>query len=132
MKYLIDTDWAIDHLHDVGRVVQRLEELAPDGLGLSVISLAELYEGIFNSTNPAGNEKALQDFLSEIEVVPVDEETCRIFGRERGRLRRHGRMIADFDLVIGSACLRHNLTLLSNNRRHFEAVEGLEIISINP
>jgi len=40
-------------------------------------------------------------------------------------------MIADFDLLIGSTCLRHNLTLLSNNRRHFEAVEGLEIISIN-
>ena len=88
MKYLIDTDWAIDHLHDVGRVAQRFEELAPEGLGLSVISLAELYEGIFDSTNPAGNEQALPDFLSEIEVVPLDEETCRIFGRERGRLHQ--------------------------------------------
>ena len=132
MSYLIDTDWAIDHLHNVERVAQRLEQLAPEGLGVSIISLAELYEVIFNSTDPAGNEQALQDFLSGIDVVPVDEETCRIFGRERGRLRREGKMIADFDLMIGSTCLRHNLTLLSNNRRHFEQLEGLEIISVNP
>ncbi len=131
MRYLLDTDWVIDHLHSVARVVQRLEELAPEGLALSVISLAELYEGIFNSTDPAGNEQALQDFLSGVvEVVPVDEETCRIFGRERGRLRSEGRMIADFDLLIGATALRHNLTLLSNNRRHFEQLQGLEIISI--
>ncbi len=131
MRYLLDTDWVIDHLHNVGRVTQRIEELSPEGLGLSVISLAELYEGIFNSTDPAGNESALQDFLSGVEVVPVDEATCRVFGRERGRLRAAARMIADFDLLIASTCLRHSLTLLSNNRRHFELVEELEIISIS-
>ena len=38
-------------------------------------------------------------------------------------------MIAEFDLIIGSTCLRQTLTLLSNNRRPFESVEGLEIIS---
>ena len=96
---------------------------------MSVISLAELYEGVFNSTDPVSNEQALQEFVSDIELVPIDEETCRIFGRERGSLRRAGGMIAEFDLLIGSTCLRHNLTLLSNNRRHFESVEGLGIIS---
>jgi tRNA(fMet)-specific endonuclease VapC len=130
MKYLLDTDWAIDHMHNVEAVVRKLEELTPEGLGISPISLAELYEGVFNSTDPAGNEQALQDFLSGFTVVPVDEETCRIFGRERAKLRKEGRMIADFDLLIASSCLRHNLTILSNNRRHFEAVEGLEIISV--
>lgn len=130
MKYLLDTDWAIDHMHNVERVVSKLEELTPEGLGISLISLAELYEGVFNSTDPAGNEQALQDFLSGLDVVPIDEGTCRIFGRERARLRKEGRMIADFDLLIASTCLRHELTILSNNRRHFEVIEGLEIISI--
>jgi tRNA(fMet)-specific endonuclease VapC len=130
MKYLVDTDWAIDHLHNVSRVVRRLEELAPEGFGVSIISLAELYEGIFNSTDPLGNERGLQNFLQGVSLVDLDEETCRIFGRERGRLRREGSMIADFDLMIAATCLRHNLMLLSNNRRHFERVEGLTIISV--
>jgi tRNA(fMet)-specific endonuclease VapC len=47
MTYLIDTDWVIDHLNHVERVTRRLEELAPGGLALSSISLAELYEGVF-------------------------------------------------------------------------------------
>jgi predicted nucleic acid-binding protein len=52
MKYLIDTDWVINHLRGTGRVTDKLEELADSGLALSIISLAELYEGIFRSTNP--------------------------------------------------------------------------------
>ena len=31
------------------------------------------------------------------------------------------------DLLIGATALRHGLTLLSNNRRHFEGIEGLAI-----
>jgi len=81
------------------------------------------------ATDQQQNEKGLNDFLTGVSVVGVDDETSRIFGRERGRLRREGRRIADFDLLIASTCLRHNLTLLSNNRRHFEQVEGSTIIS---
>ena len=33
MRYLVDTDWVINHLHRVDPVVRRLQELAPDGLG---------------------------------------------------------------------------------------------------
>jgi tRNA(fMet)-specific endonuclease VapC len=130
MRYLLDTDWAIDHLHNVDSVVRRLEELSSEGLALSVISLAELYEGVFNSTDPSGNDRALLDFLVGITLLPIDDATCRIFGRERGRLRREGRRIPDFDLMIAATCLRHYLVILTNNRRHFEVVEGLEIVSV--
>jgi tRNA(fMet)-specific endonuclease VapC len=44
-SYLIDTDWIIDHFHKVEKVVRKLEELASEGLALSIVSLAELYEG---------------------------------------------------------------------------------------
>jgi tRNA(fMet)-specific endonuclease VapC len=52
LSYLIDTDWVIDHFHSVEKVVEKLEELASDGLAVSIISLAELYEGIYYSTDP--------------------------------------------------------------------------------
>ena len=41
-----------------------------------------------------------------------------------------GTPIADFDLLIGATAIRHNLTILSNNRRHFERLEGLSVISV--
>ena len=40
MSYLIDTDWVIDHLRQVEVVTRRLEELTPEGLALSIVSLA--------------------------------------------------------------------------------------------
>jgi len=130
MRCLIDTDWAIHYLNDHPGVIQRLGELQDDGLALSIISLAELDEGVFYSRDPEGDERALQDFLRGVTVLGIDEAICQIFGRERGRLRAAGMLVGDFDLLIGATALRHNLTLLTNNRRHFERIEGLRIESL--
>lgn len=128
--YLVDTDWIIDHLNGVAVVTTRLNELRPVGLAVSIISLAELYEGVHYSRDPARSEASLRQFLTGLSVLSIDDDVCRIFGRERGRLRQHGRTIGDFDLLIAATCLRHQLQICSNNRRHFEAVEGLSIVSI--
>ena len=40
----MDSDWAIDYMHGIEEVVQSLDELAPQGVGLSIISVAELYD----------------------------------------------------------------------------------------
>jgi tRNA(fMet)-specific endonuclease VapC len=130
MRYLVDTDWVIDHLHGRAQVVRRLEELAPDGIGLSILSLAELYEGVYFSTTPQDNENALQDFLGGVDVLTLDDDICRIFAQERGRLRAAGMLIGDFDLLIGATALHYGLTLLTNNRRHFERLTDLDIVSV--
>ena len=129
MRYLVDTDWAIHALHGSPAVVQRLEELTDDGIGISIISTAELYQGVFYSNEPRANEALLLEFMSGYDVVQVDDEICRIFARERGRLKAAGTPVSDFDLLIGCTALRHDLTLLSNNRRHFTRLQGLSIIS---
>ena len=130
MKYLIDTDWVIDHLRDMEAITSKLEDLAPEGLSLSIISLAELYEGVYYSRDPIQSEEVLRDFLDpDLTILGIDEEISQIFGRERGRLRQEGRNIGDFDLLIAATCRRHGLTLLTNNRRHFELVRDLDIFS---
>ena len=52
------------------------------------------------------------------------------FGHERGRLRAAGKTVGDFDLLLGATALRHGLTLLNNNRRHFELIEKLQLVSV--
>ena len=130
MRYLVDSDWGIDYMHQREQVVRRIEELRPDGLGLSIVSVAELYEGAFYSTDPQAEILALRNFLADFEIVHLDEEICQIFGQQRRRLRAEGNIIGDLDILIGATALRYNLTLLSNNRRHFERLEGLNIISV--
>jgi tRNA(fMet)-specific endonuclease VapC len=74
VRYLIDTDWVIDHLNQIDRVVNRLKELRPQGLALSIISLAELDEGIHYSRNPEQSQQALEAFLEDVSVLGIDEE----------------------------------------------------------
>jgi len=130
VRYLVDTDWVIHYLNGHPGIVSRIQELSPQGIALSVVSLAELYEGVVYSRNPRDSEDALRDFLGGVELLGIDENTARIFGRERGRLRAKGQAIGDFDLLIGATALRLSLTVLTNNRRHFEAIDQLQIISV--
>ena len=130
MRYLVDTDWIVHALHGNRAVIQRLEELTAEGIGISIISIAELYQGVFYSNDPHGNELRLQELLNGYDVVHLDDEICREFARERGRLKSVGTLIGDLDIFIGCTALRHGLTLLSNNRRHFRRLEGLDVISV--
>ena len=129
VRYLVDTDWAIDHLKGKPEITRQLKAREPEGLGLSVVSLAELYEGVIYSRDPDKSERDLRVFLHSVAVLGIDMQTCRIFGKERGRLRAGGQLIGDADLLIGATALRHGLVVLTNNRRHFELIEGLQLLS---
>jgi tRNA(fMet)-specific endonuclease VapC len=131
LTYLVDTDWIIDHFNLVPAVTQKLHELLPAGLVISIITLAELYEGVYFSRDPDKSLLVLERFLINVPVLPLDTEICRLFGQERGRLRSLGALIGDFDLLIAVTAKVHHLTLCTNNRTHFERIEGLRIISVN-
>jgi tRNA(fMet)-specific endonuclease VapC len=128
MKYLLDTSWAIYYLRGEERVVRKLLSLKEEGLAMSMISLAELYEGVFRSRDPVLAEKSLRDFLTRVSILGIDEKICKIFGRERAKLRKSGKIIGDLDLLIASTSLCYNLILLTENVREFEKVENLKIL----
>lgn len=130
MPYLLDTDWTIHCLNGADRFVNRVAELEPDGLSLSIISLAELLEGVFGANDPPTREAELDAFLRRLDVLPIDPEVARIFAIQRHRLRREGRLFGDLDLLIAATAIRHDLILLTNNRRHFDRIPDLAVESI--
>lgn len=128
--YLLDTDWVIDYFNNKEPTSSKIEELIDEGIGISIISLAELYEGVLNSRNPESSENLLLGFTSEVSVIELDEEICRIFGELRGKLRKKGLLIDDFDIVIASTAIYHEITLCTNNRKHYDRIEGLKVLSV--
>lgn len=130
VTYLIDTDWIIHYLLGAKPIREELRRRRPEGLAVSVISLAEVYEGVYYSRDPEASRRGFEEFLENVSIIVVDEEICRVFAKERGKLRKKGSLIGDIDLLIGSTCLFHDLTLLTNNARHFELIDGLNLISL--
>ncbi len=56
------TDWVIHYLNGYAQIVARIQDLSPQGIALSVISLAELYEVDLDLRDPQKSDEALQDF----------------------------------------------------------------------
>ena len=124
MKYLVDTTWIIEYLRGNQEIVQSLDSYTDEGLAVAIISVAELYEGVYRSSDPSGNENRLSDFLSGVIVLGIDEDVCRVFGRERARLRQTGMAVGDMDLLIAAVALRDGLTVLTRDN-DFLRVENL-------
>jgi len=125
--YLIDTDWAINYMLGKADTVSVVDGLPDDETFISIISVAELYEGVFLAQDTDEALRILHGFLAGVALLGIDAQTARLFGERRAELRRAGRLIDHLDLLIGATCLRRNLRLLTNNVRHFERIEGLEI-----
>ena len=127
MKYLLDSDWAIHHLRDSQTVTDQLKQRIGDGISISIISVAELYHGVYRARDPELAEVNLLTFLADLEIVGLNEQISNLFGRERARLQLQRTPIGDFDLLIGCTAVHYDLIVLTNNRKDFERIDAIEI-----
>jgi predicted nucleic acid-binding protein len=51
-----------------------------------------------------------------------------IFGRVlKAKLEENSTRLDDFDLILASCALSRNLTLVTNNLKHFQRIDGLKL-----
>jgi tRNA(fMet)-specific endonuclease VapC len=93
---------------------------------ISEITLAELKFGVENSQNPEKNNLALNNFLSGIQVLPIFE-AIDLYAKEKSRLRKIGRTVDDFDLLIGCTAVEFNLVMVTNNSPHFIQISKIKL-----
>lgn len=131
LSYVLDTNWVIEYRARREPYVGRIRQLGVARLGVSTATIAELYEGAYFSRAREESLSRLEEFLSDdILILPLTHAIALEVGKERGRLRRLGMVVGDFDVVIGCTALHYRVPLCTNNVRHFERIEGLEIIAI--
>ena len=70
----------------------------------------------------------LKGRLRSIVIVPYDYAVCETYGRIKAALPK-GRTISDNDLWIAACAIRHSVPLVTHNRKHFEDVKALIVIS---
>lgn len=127
-RYLLDTNICVFYLKGEFGIRERIQSVGLANCSLSEITIAELLFGVANSA-PGWQTKQRLDLAalrkSFAEQVLSIGPALETFAEVKTHLRRLGRVVDSFDLLIGSTALFHNLTLVTHNTRHFVDMAGL-------
>lgn len=66
--------------------------------------------------------------LSTLISLPFGDEEAEIAGEIQQKLIKANRQIGVSDLLIGATGLLHELPVATLNVKHFERIEGLEVV----
>lgn len=128
MRYLLDTNILVYLLSGKAPQLEKHVISKPPGLiGLPTIVLHELYFGAYKSQRVAANLERIRLLLTDFPVLDFNPEDGRMAGEVRANLKARGAPIGPYDCLIAGQALARGLCLVTNNRREFERVEGLEI-----
>ncbi|MGC9945884.1 MAG: type II toxin-antitoxin system VapC family toxin [Bryobacteraceae bacterium] len=127
MKVLLDT-CALSELRlpkpDAG-VANAIRDLDSDDLFVSAISIGEIVKGV--ALLQQGHKKRLlQSWLQTLErhygdrLLPIDVETCRMWGELTAAAQKAGRTIPASDGLIAATARRHGLYIMTRNTADFE------------
>lgn len=129
MPYLVDSDILIAQREGQPGALALLEQLAPEGLAISIITYMEVYQGTLRSPDPERARASLETFLAGVPVVPFSLAAARRCATLREDLARHGKRVRSraLDLVTAAIALEHGYTLVTRNRKDYEDITHLAL-----
>jgi tRNA(fMet)-specific endonuclease VapC len=127
IQYILDTNICVFYLRGQLRLDEFTEGRWREYCCISEVSVLELYFGAENSNHPHRHHEAVNAFLQGVNIFPVS--TCAsIYAKEKVRLRKAGKPVNDeFDLIIASSAIASELTLVTDNVKHFRDFENIKI-----
>lgn len=88
------------------------------------ITLYELWMGAKNDDKI----KDLNLILEPIVILPFDRDAGELAGKIYQNLRKANKMIEFSDIFIGAIAVNNSLPMLTLNVKHFERIEGLNLV----
>ena len=125
--YLLDTDIIIYSLKGNEIVRRNLRLHLNDPIKISAVTLMELYYGAYKSKRVASNLAKIKTIENALEIISISRELVEIFGILKSNLEKAGKPLDDFDLILASTAMTHNLTIVTHNEKHFRRIDGLKI-----
>lgn len=128
MKHiLIDTNiysYALRGDQAVINILQKAEVI-----GLSSISIGELFSGFKGGSREKKNREELDLFLDSprVRLFYIDEVTADYYAEILNNLREIGKPIPTNDIWIAACAFQHGLKLYSKDA-HFKSVKGLMLL----
>jgi predicted nucleic acid-binding protein len=118
-RYLLDSDFLIEHLRGIGPARLFFDQLEGD-LIVSAVTVTELYSGVRHERH----QQAIDRLLQITTVIPIDERIAKRAGLLRAQYR-HSHGTSTPDALIAATAQHIEATLVSFNRRHFPMLNKL-------
>ena len=125
-KYLLDTNICIFFIKGQYELNRKIAETGEQNCFISEITVAELKYGIENSKTIEAMRIVVEAFISKFAIIPI-YNSLDIYAKEKARLRKHGMLIDDFDILIGSTAIANDMTMVTNNVAHLSRLNNIII-----
>ena len=126
-RYLLDTSVISDLIRNPqGKVAKRIARVGEGSICTSVVVAAELRYGCARK----GSERllrAVEELLSEIEILPFESPADIAYGSIRSELERAGKPIGANDFLIAAHAAAVNATIVTANVDEFKRVRGVKV-----
>lgn len=96
---------------------------------ISFMTLAELRCWELQNNWGTRRIKEAREFLDEFTIVHTDETLCEIWAEILRDAHKYGNPIETADAWVAAVALLFDVPLVTHNRRHFQNVKNLKIIS---
>lgn len=127
MTYLLDTNVCLAVMRGKAHVMRRLAAHSPEDCAVSMVSVFELFSGVFRCRDPRGEGQKVSTFLQPFHLLPFDWDSAVTTAEIRSQLEQAGTKIGPYDLQLSGQALSLDLTLVTHNTREFKRVPGLRL-----
>mgnify|MGYP006288004623 CR=1 FL=1 len=128
MRRLLDTDICIYLIKQKpDQVLEKFNAYSVGEIGVSSITVSELWYGVAKSRYRKANQEALEQFLLPLIVAEYDEGAAEAYGEIRAALEKEGRPIGAMDMLIAAQAVSMGVVLVTNNEREFSRVPDLMV-----
>lgn len=127
---VLDTNIMVSLLKDEEGAKQKIGSIERSGerISTTAITVYELLKGAQISSRSEENLARIRELISSLRVLGLSIGACEHASRIYKELRRRGRMIGEFDILIASIVMNYDEKLASEDA-DFKMVRGLKIVN---
>ncbi len=128
---IIDTNVMIQFLNGSPEALEKIRDISNsnDRVAITIITVYEMLKGAYLSSEREANLKDVKDAISNIHVFDLSPEACEEASRIFYELKRSGKMISEFDILI-AAIAKANGEAIVTRDQHFKSIKGIELMQL--
>ena len=125
---LLDTDILSYYFRGDLKVAEKTNEYLStfNQINISIITYYEIIRGLkFKKAQKQLNE--FEEFIINNNIIHISEKSARISGDIYAGLRSKGIIIGTSDILIAGVAIDNDLTLITNNIKHYALIPKLKM-----